>query len=204
MIKKAYVVQMSYDITTEEKEIAEKALISFDHALKTLRIAETHLDIMLTPFKKNPEIDSKEVMKIRLSLRKFRDKSIENFNNFKKTALSCVKNMQVFGTDTHTIKLMKGFISSIDELETDVNKFVELFDNLQDDQFATNAVKAIEEIKKKCDSLQENIEERIKKHIQSDILANSWVDNLSNELQINIEKKKPLLVELYEENNKKK
>jgi len=197
MIKKAYAVQMTYDVTDAEKNQAEKALLYFEHTSKSLQLASYHLDIMNTPFKDNPEVDPKEVMKARAAIRRFRDKSIENFNEFKRQAFQCVNVMHVFESDTQTLKLMKSFISSIDELEVKVNKFSELFADLEAKSFPQDVVKSLEDIQQQCEDIEEIIDERIKNHIQTNILATSWVDNVSNDLQVKIQEKTPLIVDLF-------
>lgn len=197
MIKKAYAVQMTYDVSDDEKQQAEKSLLFFGHAHKLLEMASDHLDIMKTPFKDNPEMDPKEVVKARAAIRRFRDKSIENFNEFKRAAFKCVNVMQPFASDTQTVKLMKSFISSIDDLEVKVNQFSELFNDLESKTFPQDVVQNIEAIQDECEDLGEIIDERIKNHIQTNILATSWVDNVSNDLQMQIEEKTPLIIELY-------
>lgn len=197
MIKKAYAVQMTYDVSDDEKHEAERALLFFGHAQKLLEMASDHLDIMYTPFKDNPEMDPQEVVKARAAIRRFRDKSIENFNLFKKAAFNCVNVMQPFSSDTQSLKLMKSFISSIDELEVSVNKFSEHFNDLESKTFPADVVKSIEEIQDKCEDIVDIIDERIKNHIQTNILATSWVDNVSNDLQMAIEEKTPLIIDLY-------
>jgi hypothetical protein len=197
MIKRAYAIQMSYDVSDEEKNQAEKALLAFEHASKTLQLASNHLDIMKTPFKDNPEIDPKEVLKARVAIRRFRDQSVENFNNFKKQAFQCVAVMQMFESDTQSLKLMKSFISSIDDLETKVNKFVELCADLEAKSFVQDVIKELEAVQEQCEDIQEIIDERIKNHIQSNILATSWVDTVSNDLQTKIEERTPLIVDLF-------
>ena len=74
---------MTYDVSDAEKDQAEKALIAFNHSLKQLKIADDHLNIMATPFKDHPDISPEQVFKFRVPIRKFRDKAIDNFNNFK-------------------------------------------------------------------------------------------------------------------------
>lgn len=197
MIKKAYAVQMTYDVSDDEKQQAQRALLFFGHTNKLLEMASDHLDIMKTPFKDNPEMDPKEVVKARAAIRRFRDKSVENFNVFKKEAFKCVNVMQPFSTDTQTLKLMKSFITSIDGLETKVNQFSELFNDLESKSFSQDIVKNIEGIQEECKDLSEIIDERIKSHIQSNILATSWVDNVSNDLQMQIEEKTPLIMDLF-------
>lgn len=199
MIKKAYAVQMTYDVSDEEKTQAEKALLYFTHTDKLLQMASDHLNIMKTPFKDNPEIPPKEVMKARAAIRRFRDKGVDIFNEFKESAFKCVNVMQSFTTDTQTLKLMKSFISAIDDLELKVNKLTELFDDLESKSFVQDVVKQIEDIQKECDDLHEIVDDRIKTHIQTNILATSWVDNISSDLQMTIEEKTPLIIDLFNE-----
>jgi uncharacterized protein (UPF0335 family) len=105
--------------------------------------------------------------------------------------------MQNFASDTQTVKLMKSFVSSVDKLEEEVNNFIDLFDDLESKTFANDVVSSIEEIQKQCEEIEEIIDERIKNHIQTNILARSWVDSVSNELQMKVEKKTPLILDLF-------
>lgn len=196
-IIKSYTLQMSYDVSDSEKLQAERALLFFNHSVKLLDLASEHLNIMKTPFKDNPEMNSDEIMKARAAMRRFRDKAVENFNEFKISAFKCVNIMQAFASDTQTVKLMKSFISSIDELEICVNDFADLFSDLQDKEFVKNIVASIELIQKQCEDLDQIIDERLKSHIQSNILAKSWVDSVSNDVQMKIEKKTPLILDLF-------
>lgn len=188
---------MSYDVTDSERHQAERALVYFKAAEKYLTQASDHLNIMKTPFKDNPEMTPDDVMEARAVIRRFRDKAIENFDRFKKIAFDCVNLMQTFASDTQTLKLMKSFISGVDDLEVAVNQFSELFNDLRSKDFAKDVVADIEKIQKQCDEIDEIIDERIKSHIQTNILATSWVDSISNDLQMKIEQKTPLIVDLY-------
>lgn len=197
MIKKAYGIQMSYDVSNLEKRQAELALIHFSHAQKLLNMASEHLNIMKTPFKDSPDMNPSDIVKARVAIRRFRDKAIENFNEFKTAAFKCINIMQNFSSDPQTVKLVKSFIASVDDLESKVNEFADLFNNLQAKDFVPNVVSDIEEIQKQCEDIEEIIDERVKSHIRSNILASSWVDSVSDELQIKVEKKTPLLLDLY-------
>lgn len=188
---------MSYQVSDAEKQQAEQALIAFKTAEKLLTLASDHLNIMKTPFKDNPDMTEEDIMKARAVVRRFRDKAIENFDLFKEAAFQCVKLMQIFSTDTQTLKLVKSFIASIDDLELSVNHFSDLFNDLQSSDFSKNVVADIENIQKQCDEIDEIIDERIKSHIQTNILATSWVDSISNDLQTKIEEKTPLILDLY-------
>jgi hypothetical protein len=194
--KTAYSVQLTYDLSDDEKAQAEKALLAFDYASKFLRRASEHLNIMLTPFKDNPDISPEEIVKFRTPLRRFRDKAIENFNQFKIAAFKCVSLMQMFSSDTQSSKLTHSFVSSVENIEKQVNKFSALFEDLKSKDFVQSIITSITDIQKETDELQEIIEERIKEHLQTNILGKTWVDGVSQQLQMNIEKKTPLLIEL--------
>ena len=197
MIKKAYSVKMTYDVSDSEKQQAEKAILRFNHAMKLLDLASNHLNIMKTPFKENTDMTPEAIVAARAAIRRFRDQSVDNFNDFKISAFDCIDSMQEFSSDTQTIKLMKSFISSIDDLEDKVNKFIDLFEDLDSKDFPQNIVKAIEDVQSACDETNEISNDRIKDHIQSNILAKSWVDSISQDLQRTIEKKTPLILDLF-------
>lgn len=196
-IVKAYSVSMSYQVSDAEKQQAEKAILFFKSAANLLSKASDYLNIMKTPFKDNPEMSPDDVMKARPVIRRFRDAAIDNFSEFKKVAFECVNLMQIFATDTQTLKLMKSFITAIDELEAKVNTFSDLFNDLEAKDFPQNIVSQIEAIQQECDDLDEIIDERIKTHIQTNILATNWVDAVSTDLQTKIEDKTPLILDLY-------
>lgn len=203
MFKRAYSIQMSYEVTDDEKRQAEKAILFFNHTSKLLKLASDHLSVMKTPFKENPDMPSEEVMKVRAALRRFRDKSVENFNDFKIAAFKCVKSMQQFSSDTQTIKLIKSFISAIDDLQVKVNKFVDLFQDLENKEFVKNVVSAMESIQKQCEDIDAIIDERIKSHIQNNILASNWVDDVGKDLEIKLDKNTPIILDLFNERQEK-
>ena len=196
-IVKAYITQMSYEVSDTEKIKAEQALLHFDAALKALNLASDHLNIMKTPFKENSDMTPDAIMQSRAAMRRYRDKVIDNFNKFKIISFKCINFMQSFSSDTQSVKLMKSFIASIDDLEVKVNKFIDLFNDLQSKDFSTKVVQGIESVQKTCSSIDEIIDERIKNHIQTNILAKNWVDAVSNDLQMKIEKQTPLILDLF-------
>lgn len=199
MIKRAYSVSLTYDVSDSEKQEAEKAILLFKNALKLLNLSSEHLNIMKVPFKQNTDVTPESVMSARAAIRRFRDQSTNNFNDFKKAAFQCVNIMKIFSSDTQTIKLIKSFISEIDELEESVNNFIKLFDELDNVDFSKNIVTSIEEIQGICNDIEQIVNDRVLDHIQSNILAKSWVDSVNNDLQIKIEKNTPLMIELFQE-----
>ena len=203
MIKKrAYSAMMTYQVSDAEKDQAEKAMRWFNHCVKVLENCEEHLNLIYNPFKKNSDIKPEQVFKIRAALRRYRDKVVENFNNFKKVSFKCYVLMQPFTSDTQTEKLVKSFVSAIEDIETQVNRFIELFSNLKSEDFPKAIVPAVDNIKKEIAQLEQIIEDRIKDHLQTNVLARNWVDNVSDELQEKVEKKSPLVMQLVEDRMK--
>src|SRR5438552_4082434 len=100
MKKRAYISMMTYQISDEEKDRAEKAMRWFDHSIKVLEQCDEHLNLIYNPFKKDPNIQADKLFNSRAMLRGFRDKMAENFNNFKKVSFKCYVIMQPFTTDT--------------------------------------------------------------------------------------------------------
>jgi uncharacterized protein (UPF0335 family) len=197
MIKRASSIAMTYSVSDAEKRQAEVALLYFKHADKALITASDYLDLMKTPFKDHPEISPEEIEKTRAAIRRFRDKAVENFNQFKVVSFKCVQKMQAFTSDGQVTRLLKSFISAVEELEDQVNNFVNLFTDLKAKDFPAKVVSFIENIQKQCSSVEEVINERVMNHIQTNILAKSWVNQVSDHLQISIEKQKPLILDLF-------
>jgi len=202
MIKKAYAIQMSYNVTNNEKICAEKAILRFNYCSRLLDRASKYLNIINTPFKDSPDMTPEQIVEKRVLIRKFRDQALLKFNNFKNASFKAVVIMNNFSSDTQTIKLMKSFISSIDDVEYKIKKFKNLFDDLEDKDFPKNLTDIISDIKKDCEDINKLIDERIKNHINTNILSENWTDQVGSELQVKIEKKTPLIIELSNQRQK--
>src|SRR5258708_4773506 len=176
MKKKLYATQLSYEVPDEEKVRATKIILYFDHLLKILNFCDDHLTLIYTPFKDNPGISPEQTFKARAALRRYRDKVADNFNTFKRQAFKCFLLLQPFSIDTQIVKLSKSFVMSINDIEKQVNRFIDLFSNLQSKDFGPGVVKGAEGIKKEIAQVKQIIEDRIKSHVQNNILARSWVD----------------------------
>jgi len=199
MSLKKYATMMSYEISDSEKEIAEKAIRYFDYCQKTLKGCWSHLNLIYDAFKDDQTINPEDLFKRRAALRRYRDKVVDNFNYLKRIAFKCYVVMQPFISDTQTERILKSFVSIIEELEDQVNKLIEIFGNLKSKDFAKDVITAINSIKPTVEELTELIDDRMKNHIQKNILSRNWVSELSKKLQEKVEKKSPLLVELVKE-----
>lgn len=197
--RKVYAVSLSYEVPSEEKDQAEKALMAFDILLRKLKTCDEHLDLIYSPFKNNSNISPEQTYKVRASLRRYRDKVADNFNMFKRIAFRCFVFMQPFSSDTQVVKFSKSFVLAIGDIEKQVNRFIDLFADLESKDFAPTIVKSVENIKKEIAQLEQIIEDRVKPYIENNILAVNWVDSVSDELQEKVEKRVPLAVRLVEE-----
>jgi hypothetical protein len=202
--RKIYAVDLTYDVPDSEKDKGTKIILHLDHLLKILKVCEEHLNLIYTPFKDNQNITPEQTFAARAALRRYRDKVADNFNIFKRQAFKCFVLFQPFASDSQMLKLSKSFVLSISDIEKQVNRFIDLFSDLESKDFGTTVVKAIDNIKKELAQIEQIIEDRMKEHIRNNILARSWVDTVSDELQEKVEKKIPLSIELVEKRNKDK
>ncbi len=200
---KAYAIQLSYEVQNEEKDRANKVILYLDYIVKQLKKCNEHLDLIYTPFKDNPNITPAEAYKARAGLRRYRDRVADNFNELKRNAFRCFVLLRGFESDTQTSKLTKSFVLSIGDIEKQVNRFIDLFSDLEAKDFGATIVKAVENIKKEISQFEQTIEDRIKTHIQNNILARSWTDTVSETLQEKVEKNIPFSIQLVEERDKK-
>ena len=204
MMMKKYAIQLSYSVTDEEKEKAEKSLAYYNFLLKTLKEAISHLDLIYTPFKDGEAITPEQSWGARSALWRYRDANIDIFNKVKRISFKCFALMHDFSSDAQVVKLNKSFVLAIGDLEKQVNRFAELFSELKSKEFGASVIKAIENIKKEVAQLEQIIEDRVINHIESNILNRNWVDSVSKELQQKIEDKIPNSIRLVEERNKMK
>lgn len=196
---KRYALMLSYEISSEEKEAAEKCLSYFDFLLRQIKDCDAHLDLLYTPFKDGGQnIDTASAWRARAALRRYRDRDVELFNKLKRIAFKCFALMQPFSSDTQIVKLNKSFVLAIGDLEKQVNRFVELFSDLKSKDFGTIVVAAITNIKKEISQLEEIVEERIKPYLLENILDRNWTENVSKELKVKVEKKPPMSIQLVE------
>jgi hypothetical protein len=193
---------MSYEIPSEEKDKALKSLESFTHLQKLLKECNDRLNLIYTPFKNNTNITPEQTYKARASLRIYRDRTADRFNELKQYAFKCFISLQPFSSDTQIVKLKKSFVFSVDDIQTQVNRFLELFSSLDSNDFGKAVITAVENIQKEISQLEQIVEARIKNYIQSNILARSWVDDVSDELQQKVETKIPLSIELVNQRTK--
>ena len=200
--KFAQAPQLSFDVPDSEKAMAKKAVKTFLQVKEKIEALNTHLDIIYNPFSSHQTVSTKSIIDNRGALIRYKNKVRENFNNIAKIALYCVSNMNQFSNDTHSVELMRSFVESIGDIEDQVKIFDSIFKNLKAKEFRDNVLKVVQGIKKQAAQVTKLIDERLLNHINTNILATNWKENLSQELKFQIEDKEPYIKRLYNDREK--
>jgi uncharacterized protein Yka (UPF0111/DUF47 family) len=200
--KFAQTPQLSFDVPDNEKVMAKKAVKAFLQVKEKIEALNTHLDIIYNPFNAHQTISTKSIIDNRGALIRYKNKVRDNFNNIAKTALYCVAHMNQFSNDTHSVELMRSFVESIGDIEDQVKIFDSIFKNLKAKEFRDNVLKVVQGIKKQAAQVTKLIDERLLNHINTNILATNWKENLSQELKFQIEDKEPYIKRLYNDREK--
>jgi DNA-binding ferritin-like protein (Dps family) len=90
-------------------------------------------------------------------------------------------------------------MGTIKELEKYMDTFISIFTNLNDTNFRQYLIATVDSIKKQKNQIRQLITDRILEHIDSNILAKDWADNLSEKLDKPIQERVPLVVQLFRE-----
>ena len=203
MYKKAYSIKMHFGVPESEKRIAEKAEEYFNQLLSNITDAKDYLNLIYIPFQKHQSIDMEMIAGYRKTFRDYRDQVRLKFQDMTKRAYKCVALMNEFSIDTATEEIMESFIGTIRELDKYVDTFVSIFSNLNSSEFRTHLISTIDSLKKQMNQIEQLIKDRILEHIDSNILAKNWANNISN---INggkpIEERVPLVIQLFKERQK--
>lgn len=200
--RKAQIIEMSFDVPSEEKTIAKKAIRAFNRVKNMIDMTEKHLDIIYNPFSTYDEVSLKSLYTNRGALIRFKSKAKENFVRLSRSCLVCIIYMNNFLTDTHMAELMKSFSAAIEDIEKKMEIFESVFDNFRSKEFRNNILKTIQGIKKQNNQLTKLIDERIIPHINANILVSNWHNNLEENLKLKIEEKIPAIKKLHLEREK--
>jgi dGTP triphosphohydrolase len=202
MQKRAYSVQMNFQVPNSEKRVAEKAEEYFEQLLAQMQSASDYLDIIYNPFQKRQSVDMEMIVEYRKTFRQYRDEVKRKFSIIIKKSYRAVALMNEFSIDTATEELMDSFMGSIRELEKYIETFVSIFSNMNSSEFRNHLVSTIDSIKKQLNQIRQLVTDRILEHIDSNILAKDWAKDLSERFDEPLQERVPLVVELFRERQK--
>jgi dGTP triphosphohydrolase len=199
MDKKAYSVQMNFDVPDSEKRVAEKAEEYFEQLLSDMIKLNEYLDIIYVPFSKYQNVDADMLVEHRRTFHQYRDQVKAKFRNIVKKSYKSVALMNEFSVDTATEELMDSFMGSVRELEKYIDTFVSIFSNLNSPEFRNYLISTIDSLKKQLNQIRQLITDRILDHIDSNILAKDWAKDLSDRFEEPIQERVPMVVQLFRE-----
>jgi hypothetical protein len=197
--KKAYSVQMNFNVPESEKRVAEKAEEYFEQLLAKMEDATNYLDLIYTPFSKYQNVDTEMIIQYRRTFRQYKDQVQRKFENILRMSYRAVGLMNEFSVDTATEELMNSFMGSVRELEKYVDTFVSIFSNLSSPDLRNNLVSTIDSIKRQLSQVRQLVTDRILDHIDTNILAKNWAKDLSDRFEEPLQERVPLVVQLFRE-----
>ena len=190
---------MNFEVPQSEKEIAEKAKDYFELLVKKTQEISDYLNLIYDPFQKyqNPDMDM--ISKYRKTFRQYRDQVQKRFNEFLKISQESISLIDVFRIDTATQEIIDSFISSLRELEKYIETFVSIFSNLSNQEFRNYLLSTIESLKKQLKQISQLVDDRVLEHIDNNILAKDWADNLAERFDNSSSKQVPIVMRLFKE-----
>lgn len=196
-------IEMSFDIPDAEKEIANDAKIRFEAVLKRLRDSTEHLDIIYEPFRRHEEVSTKSLVNKRGLLNRYKQKVKDNFNDLKTIALLAMRKLDNFAAgDTSIQEIINSFVDSVEDVEKLVTKFLDVMGDYESETFREDVMSTIDAVRGQTGKLESLVKDRIIEHIDTNILSNNWMSSKTDELQLEIDEKQPLITELFEERQK--
>jgi flagellar hook-basal body complex protein FliE len=197
--KKAYSIQMSFNVPDSERRVAEKAVEHFEDLLSRMKIAVEYLDFIYVPFSEIQQADPEQVVENRVILRKYRDHIKEKFDKIMRKAYRCMLLMGEFNTDSAIAEMMTTFMAAMKDVEKQVNVLLSIFSNLNSAEFKNYLIASIDSVRKQVNQVRQLVNDRILEHIDTNILAKNWMSDLSERYHHTVKEKTPLVVELFKE-----
>jgi hypothetical protein len=176
-------IDLSFDIPDSEKKIARETIEHLNSTYSSLKIAADHLDIIYEPFESHTDISPESIIKNRGVIDRYKQKIKENYNKMKEYALYSIRSLNEFSSDSKIKEIVDAFRSSISDLEDSVVKLLETLSDYESTTYRDDVVKQIETIKEYTDNTRELIKDRIIQHVETNILADSWLENTEKMLE---------------------
>jgi Zn-dependent oligopeptidase len=142
------------------------------------------------------------VVNYRKTFRQYRDQVRFKFSQISNRADKCVVLMKEFASDSTTEEMMEAFMGMMRELQKYIDIFVSIFSNLNSAEFRNHLISTIDSIKKQMNQIRQLINDRILEHIDNNILAKDWASEISEQSDIVVEEKIPLVLQLFRERQK--
>lgn len=174
-------IEMSFDVPESEKKAAIKSKQLFKKVIASLDVFKDHLNLIYDPFKNAQEISEKSLNDFRGAFFRYKKQVQKNLDNIKKNSFEALYSFNIFKIDSRAEELINGFRDSVEDIQLQSNKFFDILDDKSNPDFKSNLIKSIDNIKKICFELENQIQEGIYGYIDKDILNINWFNAAKTE-----------------------
>lgn len=201
--KIAQSVDFSTEITDSEKKDAEEALLRLEEMVYQLNQAVEHLDVIYEPFNTHEHISAESVVQKRGVLNRFKQASKKKFEKFKYFCVLAMQKLHNFSNgDTEIKEIMSTLELAVIEVEDKLEEFYDVLSDYESRHFREAILSTISSIREKADDLVDLVYDRIIEHINTNLIGKSWMSDAEDRLNLEIEEKTPLLLQLFKQRQK--
>ena len=190
LIKSSSEQKVSFKIPEEEKQLASKCIESLrvlvDKILFKVYTNEKYvdiLDVMYNPLKENEGITVEQTKKIVPHLTVYIDILDKNMISVKEYASGCLDILRKFDSDFEVASMVKSLFDMVDNLDDEKDTFVEVLENVDDNDFQKNVLETIKTLKKSAAQFEQLINERIIPYLRKDILNEDWSSEIKKDIK---------------------
>jgi hemerythrin superfamily protein len=188
-------VQLSLDITDEERRAARDAIKSLDRFLRELWAARQNDKKLINVLKKNQNnVDSSSLFEIRHLLRRFqkevKDRYVQlifNFagkkdDNFNVLSEGYIHSLSLLEKDTTTRQMKSSLQDAMQQLTEFVQDFIELFEDFNDPEQVNKILKFSDNIDDVVRSIENIIDTQIKVHFERNIIKRKRASEIQKDI----------------------
>lgn len=195
-------VQLSIEVTDEERKAARDAISSLDRFLRELWAARQNDKKLVDILKKNQSnVDSSSLFEIRHLLRRFQKEVRDRYVNlifdfagkkdddFRVLSEGYIHTLVPLEKDTNTRQMKASLQDAMQQLAEFVQDFIEAFEDFNDPEQVNKIVKLSDEIDNMTRSIENIIDNQIKPHLEKNVIKRKR----ANEIQKDILKRSRLI-----------
>ena len=198
-IKLARAIELSFAVTDSERQSAVVVIERLNSLVGVLNNLKSKLDVLIDAFERVDSFTVEDVVKKRSVINDYIEHLYDTFDRGSKQALYAIVKLKIFEIDQSILELINALNDGVVSLKKSLDSLSDDLSDVKNVEFKNKTVAAAQNVKKEIDSLLGLVKDRIIEHINGDILAKTWTKDLSNELDLNIKKKLPLIRELYQQ-----
>lgn len=195
-------LEMAFEIPESDKKVARICINLFESIITLLDHTEELLDMMYDPFKSADTIDTKDLEEAKGAIFRYKGKIKEKYENAKYLVLKSIGQFIYFDSDAKAHEMNESFKDQFEDLESQVKDLLDLMDDIEETDFQHKFLKQVDDLKNQHQSLRELVEDRMVDYLKDNVLQTNWFDESKDRFSIDLNKKLPNLVQLYQQQDK--